>query len=248
MQIKLWTPAFALAFLHLCVSSESDLRTSIDPSLLWGPYRPNVHFGIRPRIPESLLMGLMWAHTENGRFAEDDLRHACNNEGMAGYGWDTYDPRTGGTQSFQDVGNFVDITTDLFKPLDGDACCEWGVRVTGKPRLDAPKDLESLVVFYIGSEERIPSENSFLQCTKPEEGDEVGCYGNQLNLHNFTLQIRDHAYVGEGKEANHRTSIRSDAVPADGMWQAKCKSIRQEDLRNFVLRLEMYGPRRNANH
>ena len=170
-------------------------------------------------------MGLMWVHAENGTFAEENLRHACNYEGMAGYGWDTYDPRTGGTQSFHDVGNFIDITADLFKPPDADACCQWGVRITGNVRLDAPKDLESLVLFYVGTEERMPSEDSFLHCTKPDEGNEVKCYGNQLNLHNFTLQIRDRTYIGEGKQANLRTSIRSDAVPADGMWQAKGKSL-----------------------
>ena len=225
MQIKFWTLAFALAFLHGCVSSENSLEASVDPSLLWGPYRSNVFFGIRPRIPESLLIGLMWVHTENGIFAEDNLRHACNDEGMAGYGWDTYDPRTGGTQSFHDVGNFIDITTELFKPSDADACCQWGVRITGNLRLDAPKDIESLVVFYVGTEERMPTEESFLHCTKLDEGNEVHCYGNQLNLQNFTLQIRDRAYIGEGKQAKLGTSIRSDAVPADGMWQAKGKSL-----------------------
>ena len=35
-------------------------RTS-NQSLLWGPYRPNLYFGIRPRIPKSLMTGLMWA-------------------------------------------------------------------------------------------------------------------------------------------------------------------------------------------
>jgi mannosyl-oligosaccharide glucosidase len=29
-------------------------------SLLWGTYRPNLYFGTRPRIPESLMTGLMW--------------------------------------------------------------------------------------------------------------------------------------------------------------------------------------------
>jgi mannosyl-oligosaccharide glucosidase len=29
-------------------------------SLIWGPYRPNLYFGVRPRIPRTLLMGLMW--------------------------------------------------------------------------------------------------------------------------------------------------------------------------------------------
>jgi len=28
-------------------------------SLLWGPYRPNLYFGVRPRIPKSLPTGLM---------------------------------------------------------------------------------------------------------------------------------------------------------------------------------------------
>jgi hypothetical protein len=32
-----------------------------DTSLLWGPYRPNLYLGLRPRIPNSLLLGLMWA-------------------------------------------------------------------------------------------------------------------------------------------------------------------------------------------
>jgi mannosyl-oligosaccharide glucosidase len=33
-------------------------------SLLWGPYRPNLYFGVRPRIPKSLMTGLMWGKIE----------------------------------------------------------------------------------------------------------------------------------------------------------------------------------------
>jgi mannosyl-oligosaccharide glucosidase len=33
--------------------------------LLWGPYRPNLYFGVRPRIPKSLMGGLMWSKVEN---------------------------------------------------------------------------------------------------------------------------------------------------------------------------------------
>lgn len=29
-------------------------------SLLWGTYRPNLYFGTRPRVPESVMTGLMW--------------------------------------------------------------------------------------------------------------------------------------------------------------------------------------------
>ena len=34
-------------------------------SLLWGPYKPNLYFGVRPRIPKSLTAGLMWAKLDN---------------------------------------------------------------------------------------------------------------------------------------------------------------------------------------
>ena len=35
------------------------------PALRWGPYRPNLYFGVRPQIPNTLLMGLMWSSGEN---------------------------------------------------------------------------------------------------------------------------------------------------------------------------------------
>lgn len=34
-------------------------------SLLWGPYRPNLYLGLQPRIPNSLLAGLMWSGADN---------------------------------------------------------------------------------------------------------------------------------------------------------------------------------------
>lgn len=34
-------------------------------SLLWGPYRPNLYFGVRPRIPKSLMTGLVWAKVDS---------------------------------------------------------------------------------------------------------------------------------------------------------------------------------------
>ncbi len=33
-------------------------------SLLWGPYRPNLYFGVRPRIPRSLMTGLLWGKAD----------------------------------------------------------------------------------------------------------------------------------------------------------------------------------------
>lgn len=33
-------------------------------SLLWGPYKPNLYFATRPRVPDSLWTGLMWGGLE----------------------------------------------------------------------------------------------------------------------------------------------------------------------------------------
>lgn len=41
------------------------IQKASNQTLLWGPYRPNVYFGIRPRIPKSLLAGLMWYRVDD---------------------------------------------------------------------------------------------------------------------------------------------------------------------------------------
>jgi mannosyl-oligosaccharide glucosidase len=49
-----------------------------DGSFLWGPYRPNLYLGLRPRIPNSLLLGLMWAGVRDGDLGEIPSKHASN--------------------------------------------------------------------------------------------------------------------------------------------------------------------------
>ena len=34
-------------------------------SLFWGPYKPNLYFGVRPRTPNALWTGLMWGKVNN---------------------------------------------------------------------------------------------------------------------------------------------------------------------------------------
>lgn len=64
---------------------------------------------------------------------------------MAGFGWKEYDPRLGGTQVINDVGNHVRIITEFIKTPDG----SWGVRVKGLP---LTSDVTTTVVFYAGLE------------------------------------------------------------------------------------------------
>ena len=40
-------------------------------SLLWGPYRPNLYFGVKPRLPKSLSTGLLWAKVDDFRGAQE---------------------------------------------------------------------------------------------------------------------------------------------------------------------------------
>lgn len=38
----------------------SEIGRQNNESLFWGPYKPNLYFGVRPRVPEALWTGLMW--------------------------------------------------------------------------------------------------------------------------------------------------------------------------------------------
>ena len=61
-------------------------------SLLWGPYRSSLYFGIRPRIPRSLLSGLMWFNVDSYD-AIGNLRHVYEQgDNMKKANWVSYDP------------------------------------------------------------------------------------------------------------------------------------------------------------
>jgi mannosyl-oligosaccharide glucosidase len=62
------TIAVVLALVALSFAASSDLEAferSTNQSLLWGPYKPNLYFGVRPRIPDGLSMGLLWSRVED---------------------------------------------------------------------------------------------------------------------------------------------------------------------------------------
>jgi mannosyl-oligosaccharide glucosidase len=49
-----------------------EVARETNQSLLWNPYRPNVYFGVRPRIPKSLVGGLLWSRVDNFQ----DVQHS----------------------------------------------------------------------------------------------------------------------------------------------------------------------------
>ena len=57
---RLWlllVPLLPLTFAH-AATNNSD-------SLLWGTWRPNLYFGLRPRVRHSLMTGLIWFGTQD---------------------------------------------------------------------------------------------------------------------------------------------------------------------------------------
>ncbi|PGH09954.1 hypothetical protein AJ79_05570 [Helicocarpus griseus UAMH5409] len=199
-------------------------------SLLWGPYRPNLYFGLRPRIPKSLVMGLMWAKLDDYGTAQQNFRHTCEqNEGMAGYGWDEYDIRKGGRQTIHDAGNTLDLTIDFIKVPGGNNGGNWGARIKGTPRADAPPDQATTLVFYTGMEGL--GNLQFANKVDPlgYKGD-VKFTGSTADLGDFAIDIT------AGPESNEhpprscaaydekpldRTMVTGLQFPQDILWQAK---------------------------
>lgn len=64
--VALFAPGLLVA--ATTIEEEAILTNEIarqnNQSLLWGPYRPNLYFGVRPRIPKSLMTGLMWGKVD----------------------------------------------------------------------------------------------------------------------------------------------------------------------------------------
>ena len=73
VMLQLWCHSALLLVLLWLSNSFSNAEQAVlsenqrksNETLLWGPYRPNLYFGVRPRIPKSLTTGLLWARTDN---------------------------------------------------------------------------------------------------------------------------------------------------------------------------------------
>lgn len=63
---QLSMPLRLLPYAYLALALATSVAAHPDnSSLQWGPFRPNLYFGVRPRIRETVLMGLMWARVED---------------------------------------------------------------------------------------------------------------------------------------------------------------------------------------
>ena len=139
-----------LLFLSFIPSVTPQSLNNSNP-LVWGAFRPNLYFGLRPRIPQSLMTGLIWFGTQNYQsftsmsfllchvcivvqMSSTEARHACDQgDGLDGYTWTQFDPREGGIQVVKDTENNVKITTELLMVDGGEHGGSWAARIKGEP-------------------------------------------------------------------------------------------------------------------
>ncbi|KAK3817760.1 MAG: glycoside hydrolase [Benniella sp.] len=118
-------------------------------SLYWGIYRPNLYFGTRPRLPDTVMTGLMWFGTEDFT-GLDNIRHGCEErDKFEKYGWLKADGRTFGIQQLKDTNNNVEFTTEFIKVPGGSHGGSWGARISGKP-LREGEPMSIAAQYYIG--------------------------------------------------------------------------------------------------
>ncbi|CAK7566684.1 MAG: Processing alpha glucosidase I [Sporothrix epigloea] len=214
-------------------------------SLLWGPYRPNVYFGVRPRIPQSLVAGLMWGRSDTYTDLQNHIRYTCEqNEGMEGYGWDEFDTRLGGTQTIHDKFNNIEITTSFIKIPGGAHGGSWGARIKGEPQsesgaeADSVSSVKTMVVFYLAQEEE--GAQISVKDVSGADWDEQGFAGDitfegaSTGLGSFKLVVTqgkgahpqsDHAYSEE--RDLEKTTVQSLTTLTEYLWQAKQLLFRQ---------------------
>ncbi|TLD15028.1 glucosidase I [Venturia nashicola] len=189
-------------------------KETVDDALLWGPYRPNLYFGVRPRSPYGPTFGLMWGSTkEDGRLDRGKLRHSCEqSDKLDLYSWTSYDVRTGGVEVISDPGNAVNLTLEFVK-IPKRSAENWSLRVKGVP-LEDGRDWNSTVIFYVGtSEEDYYGKATDIKCSSSSDGS-VHCQDQEDY---FTSMPPPATTNGE----NSSTVLKSLKVDRDSLWEAE---------------------------
>ncbi|KAF9134810.1 Processing alpha glucosidase I [Mortierella sp. 14UC] len=178
-------------------------------SLLWGIYRPNLYFGTRPRLPDTLMTGLMWFGTQDYS-GPDNIRHGCEErDGFEKYGWLKHDGRTFGTQELKDTRNNVELTTEFIKIPGGTHGGSWGARISGKPiRKGEPMSISTLYYIGLDGEGQLNIDSSNYDVRAP-----IG--GHAKELGDFDISIV------QTKGEEQPTHYTGAAIPPGSLWRAK---------------------------
>jgi len=199
-----------------------------DKTLLWGPYRPNVYVGMRPRVPKGVMMGLSWFGANDYRQIRE-VRHQCVIEDdMGKFGWTEYDPRLGGKGVIEDKN--LDLTMNI-KLVKGGGGENWALQIHGVPK--DPMAINTLML-YTGVEGK--NDVMMLKTAKKSaefvEDHDLELVGNCESLGGVFLMdvkesgksINKHLVLPKLKDQRRdpsRTHHVSLVVPYENMWKAK---------------------------
>ncbi|KAF7304743.1 Mannosyl-oligosaccharide glucosidase [Mycena kentingensis (nom. inval.)] len=197
-------------------------------TLLWGPYRPNLYFGLRPRIPQSLMTGLVWFGTQDYQ-SISKTRHACDQgDGISSYTWTEYDTREGGVQVIKDGPNNVQITTEFLKVPGGNHGGSWAARIKGHP-IDEDRPSRVSAIFYFGLEGLGGLDMDTEEDENGIDG-EVKFTGSSPELDDFVIRVVDGPdntqvtagnYASKFEERIGKTHFFGQPMQAGNIWQAK---------------------------
>ncbi|KAK6464508.1 glycoside hydrolase [Scheffersomyces coipomensis] len=222
-------------------------------SLLWGPYSSNLYFGVRPRLPRSLLSGLMWFGLENPESIRT-MRHSNeHSDNIKKATWIWYDPRFGGRQIIDDDDIHVQIVIDFVKSEDG---LSWGAKIRGVFHQGYEYNKLSLL-WYSGLEGEAKDEfdsdvrNGFLDITndinKLGYKENVKLTGMSEELGFFDLEVTQGPNSNRYPKSDDRnpdldpgrTHHLSLNVPDDNVWRVK--NIFMALLEDSIDKLERQG-------
>ncbi|KAJ2345688.1 Processing alpha glucosidase I [Coemansia sp. RSA 2673] len=193
----------------------------LNSELQWGTYRPNLYFGTRPRLPNSLLSGLMWFGLDDQRNWQK-IRHSCElGDNLSEYGYSRHNGRDFGEQTMRDNDQGVEIKSTFIK-VPGQLGGSWAVRFTGRTLNEDTQGVS--LVYYFGLEG-----NGTLSTSVKD--DVAMVRGRTPDLGNFRIRIvpahsNQHPTVPEdlrniGGIHGSRISGVGLKVPKTDVWKAK---------------------------
>ncbi|KAI8372558.1 glycoside hydrolase [Choanephora cucurbitarum] len=223
---KSWTSSLTTvsAVLLLATTVVADILPTHNSSLLWGTYRPNLYFGTKPRIPESVMTGLMWFNAGEVQGFQR-IRHACDQgDQLEGYGYQKHDGRDYASQQINDPQSNVKLSTEFIKVPGGEQGGDWGVRISGTLLQNFGMNTVTSVLFYVGIEGEggidLMSKRSIKGLESP-----IRLEGDTPELGDFEIQIIDgpfNTYPQESTDQDlSRTQWVGTEVPKGEVWKAK---------------------------
>ena len=227
-------------------------RAQADASLLWGSYRPQIYFGLRPRLPDSLLTGLAWFGVQSYNGFQR-IRHQCSDQdGMKGFTWKYHDGREFGIQEINDNENNYRLETSFLKvDTSNQNGGSWGARISGTV-MDPSKPASLSTVWYSAIESfgsTLGLETEIEEGSGVERDEPIRLAGSVPGLGDFVLRIEEpdahhgnanananqfvphstaSASANDVADTAGKTHVFGKRIPVDSVWKAK--DIIQSDL------------------